>query len=132
MKNLLKIWLTIPVGLVIMVLLSSWFYDFWIGDKVVVPDMLSIAMAIYVLFFTFNMIFNFFINGVGKIRIQMVLSIASIFINIPLSIIFVKFFDLGLSGVIIATTISVAASAVLYPIQYVKIINSKAKGIWNK
>lgn len=131
-NSLLKIWLVIPFLLLIMLFISNWFYNLWVGQDVIVPFMLSVAMAIYVLFFTFNMIFNFFINGVGKIRIQMVLSIISMIINIPLSIVFVKVLNLGLSGVILATTVSIVGSVILYPLQYYKIINLKAKGIWNR
>lgn len=132
MKGLLRIWLLIPVSLIILLLISEWFYNFWIGKKVLVPIMLSCSMAVYVLFFTFNMIYNFFINGVGKIKIQMIVSIVSMIINIPLSIFFAIELKLGLSGVILATTVSIIISAILSPIQYYKIINFKATGIWNK
>jgi O-antigen/teichoic acid export membrane protein len=131
-KNILKIWFFIPIFLLIMLLISNWFYVLWVGDKVSVPLNLSISMAIYALIFTFNMIFNFFINGVGKIKIQMIVSVISMIINIPLSIFFAKNLNLGLSGVILATTVSIVISAILSPIQYYKIINLRAKGLWNR
>lgn len=132
MRNILLIWCIVPIILLIMLLISGWFYKFWVGEKIVIPVFLSISMAIYVLLFTYKSIYNFFINGVGKIRIQMIVGIITIIINIPLSIIFSKHFNLGLSGVILATSVSLAISAVLGPIQYHKIIAFKARGIWNR
>ena len=131
-KSILKVWLFIPISLGILLVISDWLYNFWVGQKVSVPFLLSCSMAIYVLLFTFNMIFNFFINGVGKIKIQMLISLISIIINIPLSIFFAEELSFGVSGVILATTVSILISAILSPIQYYKIINFKATGLWNK
>jgi O-antigen/teichoic acid export membrane protein len=131
-KNILKIWYLMPVLLIIMLIMSDWFYKLWIGDKISVSFVLSCSMALYVLLFTYKTIYNFFINGVGKIRIQMIVGVISIFINIPLSILFAKYLNLGLSGVILATSVSLAMSAILGPVQYKKIINFKAYGIWNR
>jgi len=39
---------------------------------------------------------------------------------------------LGSSGVILGTCISLLFGTILAPIQYYKIINQKAFGIWNK
>ena len=130
-KNVLKIWLIIPFLLAIMLLISNWFYNIWVGDKVIISMALSFAMAFFVLLYTFNIVFVFFINGVGKVRMQLIISVISMIINVPLSIIFAKYFNLGLPGVILATCISIGGSAILSPIQYFKIINFKAKGIWN-
>lgn len=132
MRNILFIWCIVPVILLIMLLISGWFYKFWVGEKIVIPVFLSISMAVYVMLFTYKSIYNFFINGVGKIRIQMIVGIITIIINIPLSIIFSKHFNLGLAGVILATSVSLAISAIFGPIQYHKIIALKARGIWNR
>ncbi|MGZ0015676.1 lipopolysaccharide biosynthesis protein [Yeosuana sp. AK3] len=131
-KNISKIWLLIPFLLGLMLILSKWFYNIWIGDKVIIPLTLSISMAFFVLLFTFNSIFVFFINGVSKIKLQLIVSVISMIANIPLSIFFAKNLDLGLSGVILASTVAIGFSAILSPIQYFKIINFKAKGIWNR
>jgi Na+-driven multidrug efflux pump len=53
-------------------------------------------------------------------------------INIPLSIFLAKNMGYGVSGVIFATIICLIPHVVLCPIQYLKIINNRADGIWNK
>lgn len=131
-SNIQKLWMLIPVGLIGMVFSADWFYQFWVGDKVKVTLELSMAMAFFVVLLTFNMIYVFFINGVGKIKLQLIASLISMTINIPLSIYFGKYLGWGSTGVILATCFSLLYCVVLWPIQYHKLINKKAKGIWNK
>ncbi len=94
-SNIQKLWMLIPVCLIGMVFLADWFYQFWVGDKVLVPLQLSMAMALFVLLVTFNMIYVNFINGVGKIKLQLITSLISMTINIPLSIYLGKFLGRG-------------------------------------
>lgn len=131
-KNIMKIWLIIPFLLFFMVLISGWFYHIWVGDKVNVPFMLSVSMAFFVLLLTFNVIFVFFINGTGKIRLQLYLSVCMALVNIPLSIYFARSLDMGLKGVILATVCCYIPGVILMPIQYLKIINKNDVGIWGK
>jgi hypothetical protein len=49
-----------------------------------------------------------------------------------LSVFFAKNLNMGISGVIAATCICVGIGAIWAPIQYSKIVNKKAKGIWIK
>jgi Na+-driven multidrug efflux pump len=88
-------------------------------------------MALFVLLITFNMIYVNFINGVGKIKLQLVTALISMTINIPLSIYFGKYLGWGSPGVILATCFCMGYSVILRPIQYFKIINNSAKGIWD-
>jgi O-antigen/teichoic acid export membrane protein len=131
-SNIQKLWIFVPVALIAMVFLSDWFYQLWVGDKVNVPLKLSMAMAFFVSLMTFNMIYVNFINGVSKIKLQLITSLISITINIPLSIYLGKYLGWESTGVILATCFSLIYSVILRPMQYYKIINNKAKGIWNK
>ena len=131
-NNIIKLWLIVPVILIIMILFSDFFYKTWIGEKITVNYGLTLSMALYALLVTFSMVFVNFINGVGKIKLQLVTSIISIIINIPLSILLAKYFNLGSVGVILATCFSLSYSVILRPLQFYKIINNTAKGIWNK
>lgn len=131
-SNVQKIWLIIPVCLVVMVIISDWFYKAWIGTEINIPIHLSMAMALFVTMSTVNMIYVNFINGVGKIKLQILTSIISITINIPLSIFFGKYLGWGSTGVVLATCFSLGYSVILRPMQYYKLINKTARGIWNK
>ena len=89
-------------------------------------------MALYAIVLTWNSIFGCFVNGIGKIKLQMYEGIIGMIINIPISIFFAKNLDMGSAGVILGTIISLTIGSFLIPIQTVKLIRGKAKGIWNK
>ena len=130
-NNIQKIWLFVPVVLVVMIAVSNRAYIFWVGQKVSISVSLTLMMALLVALKTFNMVYVSFINGVGKIKLQLITGVLSILLNVPLSIFFAKYLDLGVKGVVIATCCSLGYSVVLRPLQYYKIINRKAKGIWD-
>ncbi|WP_236630981.1 lipopolysaccharide biosynthesis protein [Zobellia sp. OII3] len=130
--KLQKIWFGVPVVLFIMVIFSNWFYNIWVGDTINVSMGLSASMALFTLLMTFQAIYVQFLNGISKMRLQLYVSLFSLVMNIPLSIYFGKTLNWGLSGVMLATCVSLLIACIIYPIQYFKIINNKAKGLWNK
>ncbi len=131
-KKLIKIWLFIIAGAIMLFAISKNFYLMWVGDKVHIPVLLSAFMGLYVIINTWNNIFVYFINGVGKIKLQMYYGIVAMIINIPISIFFAKNLNMGSAGVILGTCFSLLGGFALGPIQYYKIINGKAQGIWCK
>ncbi|WP_452229279.1 lipopolysaccharide biosynthesis protein [Lacinutrix sp. MEBiC02404] len=130
-KKLLKFTLILAILAIIMVLISDVIYKFWIDVNIEIPISLSIFMASYTIIFCFISIFAHFINGIGKLKIQLIGNVIAALVNIPLSIIFVKYTNLGVSGVVLATIISILIIGVFLIIQFKKIINNTANGIWN-
>lgn len=131
-NNSIKIWKIVLVVIIIMLLAANWIYKIWLGNIITIPFALSLIMSIYVLVSTFNAIFVVFINGTGKLRLQLYFSIASIIINIPLSILLAKTFGMGTPGVMLATIICILPMVIITPIQTNKIIKNTAYGVWNK
>jgi O-antigen/teichoic acid export membrane protein len=82
-------------------------------------------MAVFVLIRVFGDIYMTFLNGIGKIKLQMWLYVFGALINIPLSIYFINYLNLGSAGVILATCISLLGLAVAMPIQSYKSLNEK-------
>ncbi len=117
---------------VLMIIISNIFYSFWIGDEIKVPFLLSLFMGFYVIMMTWGTPFVYFINGVGKIKLQLIMGTAAAILNIPLSIFFAKNLNLGSSGVILATIVCNSPAIFLWPAQYKLIMAEKATGIWNK
>ncbi len=132
MKNLFRITLTAVVGVVILLFFAPTAYKIWIGDKVHIPFTLSISMSIYFIITIVYHPFTYFINGTGKIKLQMISLLFTSILNIPISILFAKTLNFGSAGVIISTIICLLPHLIICPIQYSKIINKKAYGIWNK
>lgn len=132
-KKMIKVWFIVFLCTIPLVAVSSFAYNLWVGREVVVPSLqLTIWMAVYVLISSWNQIFGNFINGVSKMRLAFYLTIVTAIINIPLCIFFADYLKWGLSGIIIASSVSLIPDLIFIPIQYYKIVNHKAKGIWNK
>ena len=131
-KKLMGIWGIFAIGVLIMLIISNPFYEFWLNGKVEVPFNLSLLMAIFIVMQCWNTIFVHFINGVGKVKLQRNIAIVGALLNIPLSILFAKYLKMGISGVILATVVGTTIGIITSPLQYYLIINKKANGIWNK
>lgn len=129
--KLIKVWGGLVIISVFMLGISSYFYKFWV-PQIEVPFLLSFMMFIYVNVLAWGNIFVVFINGVGKIQLQLVVGIICTLLNIPLSYFFAKTLGLGTAGVILATIICIAYGPILAPIQFKRIINGTARGIWNR
>ncbi|MFT4646223.1 MAG: O-antigen/teichoic acid export membrane protein [Planctomycetota bacterium] len=98
---------------------------FWINKNIFYDPKLLLFMGLFVIIRVYGEIYITFLNGIGKIRTQLIVSIIAAIINIPLSIIFVKFFNLGNSGIILATVISMTLYAIVMPIQVSSILKRK-------
>ena len=111
-------------------LFANTFYDLWIGKKESVPNALSITMAAYVMLQTWTLIHAYFLNGVQKLRIQLILVISTGVLNIPLSIWLINRF--GVSGTVLANVVVMIIINIFITYQSELIIEKKAAGIWNK
>jgi len=128
MKRLQLLWVVLSLVTLGMLLVSNFVYKLWVGKDLLIPVSISVAMASYVIIDAWNGIYSQFVNGVGKIKLQLYIALASTLINIPLAIYLGK--HAGIYGVVLSTTIISIMGAIASPIQYYKIINNKARGIW--
>mgnify|MGYP006951079486 CR=1 FL=1 len=129
-QNLLKFCVLLFFAGLTMLLLSNFVYSFWVGPKIQIPFSLSFMLFAFTVINIYRSVYSFYFNGTGKIMLQLYLIIISGLVNIPLGIFLGK--RLGTTGVVLATTILCALCAVVETIQYRKLINKQAAGIWNK
>jgi O-antigen/teichoic acid export membrane protein len=132
MRNFNRIAFVFIVLLLIMMGVSNTFYHLWIGSKVHVTSTLTVLMGFFIMSSVFVTPYTIFINGTGKVKIQALQSVFCSLINIPLSIYFASSLKMGVPGVTLATIICFIPSMILAPMQYYKIINNKAAGLWSK
>ena len=130
MQKILRIWIFIVITVILMLTMSPWIYKIWIGKSLDIPFIMSLLIGFFIIIKCWNDIFSSFLNGVGKIKLQLYFSIFQAVINIPLAIFLGNF--IGISGVLLSNIIVVFSVASFGPIQYNKIIKMKATGIWNK
>lgn len=131
-RKIIYLWFVLVAVVAIMYLLSGRFYSIWLGEKIEVPGKLTFIMGLSVIITSWNLPFVYFINGIGKIKLQLYNSIVVMILNVPLSILFARSFSLGTTGVILSTCICLLIGSIWVPIQYCKIVNKKAEGIWNE
>jgi len=125
-----KICLCLSIASVTLCAAAPYIFRFWLGETVVPHSSLTIAMLLYTIVFIWQTAHVFLLNGVGKLRLQLILVISSAILNIPLAFLFGKYW--GLAGIVSVNTILFLVMGILFYIQSEKIINGNAKGIWNK
>ncbi|MBJ6118423.1 MATE family efflux transporter [Pontibacter sp. BT310] len=129
-KRLEKICLILLALCLLMVVMSSYAYELWLGDKVFVPLTLSVVLAFYTIVNLYRTIYCFYLNGIGKIGLQLYLVISAGLLNIPIALYFGSLW--GATGVILATSILCVICGIFEKIQYHKLVNGTASGIWNR
>ena len=72
----LKFWVLSICGGLGMLLICNLFYKLWIGNMVNVPLSVSASTLIYVCFFNLNNCATYLINGLNKIFVQIIISLA--------------------------------------------------------
>ncbi|RIV23419.1 hypothetical protein DYU11_10470 [Fibrisoma montanum] len=132
MRKLNQFTLLVLVSVVSLLFFANKAYGYWVGEKIYIPFLLSISFACYVVSYTALGNYNYFINGIGKIRVLLLASIFGLILYIPLNYIFIKYLNLGISGVVWVSTLWNLILILLCRTQYKKIINDTASGLWNK
>ena len=130
MKNLYKVFIVIVVISILMLISSKYIYHLWIGESMNIPFVISSLVLVTTLINIWNGIFSQFLNGVGKIRVQLMIGLAAALINVPLSV--YLGLKMGIQGVLLANILVTIAGVIIYPIQYKKILNKTAVGAWAK
>lgn len=131
-RKLVRFWFLLTIGTIIMLICSTTVYRLWVGEEIHISFLTSLSIAAFVLISCWNNIFTYFLNGVSKIRLQLYVCILIGIVNIPLAILLSKIDGLGVSAIAISNCVCLSIGAIVAPLQYYKIVNKKAKGIWNK
>jgi O-antigen/teichoic acid export membrane protein len=129
--KLIKMWFVFIFISAGMVLVSSFVFHIWIGASFNVPIAFVILIALYMLQNIWNNIFVVPVNGMGKIKLQVIYSFASAVINIPLILFFHRLFN-SINSIVLANIISLSIGSAFAYIQYKLTITKRDKGIFAK
>jgi O-antigen/teichoic acid export membrane protein len=130
MKNMIYVSYFFIGLLFVMLFLAPHIYSIWVGDSIEINFSLNVWMTILFMVIVFYSPYTYFINGTGKVKLQMISLLFTALINIPLCLFLVNKMDMGVSGVVAGSVFSLLPHAIISPIQYHKIINQSAHGIW--
>ena len=117
--------------MVLMVILSPWVYSIWIGDSITIDIRMSIVMATYIFILIYSMRYSYFINGIGKLRLQLIFTTAAAVIFIPLAYLTTQYTHSIIWFMIVMCLVNIPG-LIVNRIQFSKLINGQAKGIWMK
>lgn len=117
--------------LAIMVVLSGLVYRIWIGSIVTVPFTMTLLIAIYVFILMVSQRYSYILNGFGALNLQLVTTILAALLFITLSSVFGGFTK-DINYLFLLMCLVNLPGVVVNFIQYHKILNNKASGIWLK
>ena len=117
--------------MVLMLILSPWVYSIWIGDSITIDIRMSIVMATYIFILIYSMRYSYFINGIGKLRLQLIFTTAAAVIFIPLAYLTTQYTHSIIWFMIVMCLVNIPG-LIVNRIQFSKLINGQAKGIWMK
>lgn len=129
-KKASQIYLLLFLGIVILVLISPYIYEIWIGNKTTVPLHMTIAVAIYMVIYTWDSLQVLLINGIGTIKLQTYVTLIGLIIHIPLALTLGK--HMGAEGIITSMIIINTVYTIFFTKQINKLLNGTAHGIWKK
>ena len=132
MRQLLKIWRFISLCCVFVLIFTPFIYRIWIGDAVQIPFILSASMCLYFICRCYGGTYNVFINGTGKIKLQSIALLIVVILYIPMVYLLAKVFNIGLISIPIALVFTDFYSLFIAKMQYKRLIQNRATGIWNK
>ena len=128
-KQLLLIWVFFSFGVVIVSFLFNDIINIWLSNNAIEYNATIVfVFALYCIITTGSSIFVNVLNGMGVVKVQLVLAVFESVINIPLSIFLGKNLGLGIIGVKLATLICVLISAIVLPVQVIYLLHKNKCG----
>ncbi|MGA0557729.1 lipopolysaccharide biosynthesis protein [Larkinella sp. VNQ87] len=121
-----QLWLLITAGQIGLILVADFVIPLWVGRTFVLPTTLTVGMMLYYAVYTYGSIHVNLLNGIGKVRLQLVAAIASALLIVPLTYVLVEWLQLELLGVLIAIMICSFYSVLIAPFEAKTVINRMA------
>ncbi len=129
-RTSLRSWFMIEIVGVVMLFLSHWFYRLWVGSAVSVPLSVSLSVFAFISLFNFNNAATYLINGLNKIRVQMITSIVVTALYLAAMLCFGH--RIGIEGVVFSMAAAYLVMGAIHFYQCRLLITSRASGIWDK
>lgn len=130
-KKSIYLWAASLLLGLLMLLISGWFFKKWVGNSIDIPLGVSISILIYVCMFNFNNCVTYLINGLNKIKIQIITSILGTIIYLIAVCFFIKG-TYGIYGISICMCVVYTLMSLVHLYQCNLLAKNKAHGIWNE
>lgn len=127
-KKMTKIYWFLVLIIALTVISSPFIYKIWVGDKIAIPYILTVTIAIYTLIHCWDSLQVTLINGIGCVKLQTYVILIGLVVHIPLSLFLGKY--IGILGVVSSMCTINIIYALFFTTQIRKILSNTASGIW--
>jgi O-antigen/teichoic acid export membrane protein len=124
------VWFLLSISGLVILLFSEKIYLIWLGDLETYNFKLLCFLWLYFIIFMYYGIYGNIINGLGKIKLQLVITLITTTFYIPVSIYLSNYY--GLYGLVSTMIMMMLINVLWSRLQYHKLMTNTAKGIWNK
>ncbi len=131
MKMINLIWLIVVIITIGLILGYKVFFNLWVNGEVMPSWNLIVFLGILGVLETYTSTYTLFLNGIGIIKLQFYTLLVSALLFIPL-VLFFNNSGFGLTSLVFPSILFALLNCIVFKIQYHKIMNGKALGIWNK
>ena len=119
---------TIILGMALLILLmiscSDFIYNIWIGDKAEIPFSITILVGAYHFIIIWSTRYSFLLNGIGALRLQLVITILAAICYIPLAILASKMTN-NINGLLFVMCAINIPGLIINAIQFIKLFLGK-------
>ena len=130
-RRLRRMTIFIMAGMITMLILSDYIYALWVGTDIHIDFKMSAMMAVYIFILIYSMRYSYLINGIGKLKLQLIISSAAAVLFIPIVYIVVQLTDDIICFMAVMSLINIPG-LIANRIQFSKLLTGKAKGVWNQ
>ncbi len=130
-RTLDRLLLIIALAVAVLWGISKPVFALWIGTDVEVPLAMTTIVGLYMLTLIVSMRYSWVLNGVGALNLQLYMTTFAAIIYIPLAL-GASALTHNINWLLIVMCLVNVPGLVVNIIQYYKIINGTAKGIWRK
>lgn len=129
-KGLERFWFFSSFAILVMLIVSDWVYKIWVGSAVVIDFSLSVAIAIFMIINNLGAIYLNLINGIGTVRIQLMVYFVFAILSWPLMVFLGR--EYGVVGIVLVPTMALLMLTTLAKLQLHRIMENTATGVWAK
>lgn len=128
-KTLDKIIVAMFVLVVIMIIAANFVYKIWIGKEIEVPTPMTILVAVYILILSVSTRYSVILNGMGKLELQLATTFIAAVVFVPTAV-SIGYCMHNINYLLIFMCLVNVPGMILNRMQYHKVLNGTAKGVW--
>lgn len=121
----------VSAAVLLMAVVAIPIISFWISNLTHIPRSLTLCMAVYIVIIMHSLKASYFLNGMGRLKLQIIHTFAANVIFIPLAIAGCKFTELNVT-IPAAMCIANLPGLLLNHMQINRLFANKAHGLWNQ